>query len=105
MIFAISFALAAAAPVAPASPASDGRKAQVEAAAQSWGLCLTGKAAMRGSLDQAIIDDVLKSCAASETALEAALARTMSAEEARAKMAKTREAVRASFLRAGAAPK
>ncbi len=105
MLILISLALAAAGSGAPEAPMTEAQKADVKAAAQSWGGCIAGNSAGRTSFGEVLIDELLKTCAGSEAALEAALARALGPDQAKGQMTKAREAVRASLLKAAPSSK
>ncbi len=100
MFILLSIALAAQASGTTASGMTDAHKAEVKAAAQAWGGCIAGTAAGRTIYDVAAVDELLKTCAGAEAALEAALGREVGSEQAKGQMIKAREAVRTSLLKA-----
>ncbi len=100
MFILFLIALAAPASGTPASGMTDAHKAQLKVAAQAWGGCIAATSAGRTTYDVTTVDELLKTCAGAEAALEAALARGVGSEHAKGQMVKAREAVRTSLLKA-----
>lgn len=105
MIFLAALALAAAPAPSPANNMTDAEKAEVKAAAQAWGGCLAGGATALIDRNAAAVDAIIKSCAETEAALEAALSRAKGAEAARREIAKVKETTRTSLMSSAPASK